>query len=577
MRMISLFKSLPVYGVALAATASWTQAAPSETPAGRPNILVIITDDHSCQTLGTCAEDSPMPYPNFHKLAEEGMVFDRSYCANSLCGPSRACIYTGRHSHRNGYLFNEHAKPFDGAQPTFPKMLQKAGYQTAIVGKWHLESNPTGFDYWEIFPGQGSYFNPDFITPGKNGKRAVRREPGYATELVTKKSLDWLDKRDQSKPFMLVVGHKAPHRCWCPSIQNLGKAKKYVDALKPPTNLSDDFSNRPEFLKSNEQTLLNHFNPWSDEHLIREAVPEDLRPLLESPVSQTMRTKYEWEMPEWNRMSPEQVKAWRSYHLERTKKLVEDVRAGRIKTRNDVLLRRWKHYMEDYLGTVLSVDESIGELMDYLKKNGLEENTLVLYCGDQGFYMGEHGLYDKRWILEESFRMPLIMKWKGRIKPGVRSNAMVQELDYAPTFCEVAVADTPENMATFQGRSLTPLFADGEAPSFMDRPLYYAFYENPGEHNAPRHDGLRTNRYTFSYLWTSGEWMLFDNEKDPAQMQNVYGKPAYAKTVEELKKLYGRLRKEYQVPDGFPGATGKLYVEPQWNSPGEQPAKESTK
>lgn len=570
MHMSSLFKPLSVCGVALAAVASWAQSAPSETPSKRPNIIVIVTDDHSCQTLGTCAEDSPMPFPNFHKLAEEGMVFDRSYCANSLCGPSRACIYTGRHSHRNGYLFNEHAKPFDGSQPTFPKMLKKIGYQTGIVGKWHLESDPTGYDYWEIFPGQGSYFNPDFITPGKNGKRVVRREPGYATELVTKKSLDWLDKRDKSKPFMLVVGHKAPHRCWCPSIQNLGKAKQYVDALEPPANLFDDYSKRPEFLKSNEQTLLNHFNPWSDEHLIREAVPEDLRPLLESPVSQTMHTKYDWEMPEWDRMSPEQVKAWRSYHLERTNRLVEDIRAGRIKTRNDVLLRRWKHYMEDYLGTVLSVDESIGELMAYLKKNGLEENTLVLYCGDQGFYMGEHGLYDKRWIFEESFRMPLIMKWKGRIKPGVRSDAMVQEIDYAPTFCEVAGADTPENMATFQGRSLTPLFATGEAPSFTDRPLYYAFYENPGEHNAPRHDGLRTNRYTFSYLWTSGEWMLFDNEKDPAQMRNVYGEPAYAKTVEELKKLYHGLRKEYQVPDGFPGARGKLSVEPQWNSPGKQ-------
>ena len=246
-----------------------------QTPDQRPNIVVIVTDDHSYQTLGTCEKDSPMPYPNFRKLADEGMVFDRSYCANSLCGPSRACIYTGRHSHMNGYLFNEHAAPFDGSQPTFPKMLQKAGYQTAIVGKWHLEaippgakgdtskyeSDPTGFDYWEIFPGQGNYFNPDFITPGKDGKRVVKTEPGYATELVTQKSLKWLDQRDKNKPFMLVVGHKAPHRCWCPSIQNLGRAKQYADAIDPPANLEDDFADRPEFLKMTEQTLLNHCIP----------------------------------------------------------------------------------------------------------------------------------------------------------------------------------------------------------------------------------------------------------------------------------------------------------------------------
>ena len=236
-------------GLLLAAcSASLAFSAQTKEEDQRPNILVIVTDDHSYQTLGTCEKDSPMPYPNFRKLADEGMVFDRSYCANSLCGPSRACIYTGRHSHMNGYLFNEHAAPFDGSQPTFPKMLQKAGYQTAIVGKWHLEaippnargdmskyeSNPTGFDYWEIFPGQGNYFNPDFITPGKDGKRVVKTEPGYATELVTQKSLKWLDQRDKTKPFMLVVGHKAPHRCWCPSIQNLGRAKQYADLADPP-------------------------------------------------------------------------------------------------------------------------------------------------------------------------------------------------------------------------------------------------------------------------------------------------------------------------------------------------------
>lgn len=533
---------------------------------GRPNILVIVTDDHSFQTLGTNDKDSPIPLPNFRKLADEGMVFDRSYCANSLCGPSRACIYTGRHSHMNGYLFNELATPFDGSQPTFPKMLRKAGYQTGLVGKWHLESDPTGFDHWEIFPGQGSYFNPDFISLGKDGKRVTKRFPGYATELVTKKSIDWLDNRDKDKPFMLVVGHKAPHRCWCPSIKNLGKAKPFAEAATPPANLEDDYANRPEFVKLNEQTLMNHFAVWSDEHLIKDVVPEDIQKMICSPESKTNKTDYGWDMPEWGRMDEHQKEVWMKYHKARTEKLVKDIREGRIKTKSDILRQRWRHYMEDYLGSVLSVDESIGELSAYLEKNGLADNTVILYCGDQGFYMGEHGLYDKRWIFEESFRMPLIMKWPGHIKPGTRSNAPVQNIDYAPTFCEIAGVDTPGNVATFQGRSLMPLFKTGEAKDFKDRNLYYAFYENPGEHNAPRHDGLRTDRYTFAYLWTSDEWMLFDNEKDPMQMKNVANDPKYADVVAELKEEYKKLRRDYDVPEGFPGAKGKISVKPKWNT-----------
>ena len=498
------------------------------------------------------------------------MVFDRSYCANSLCGPSRACIYTGRHSHMNGYLFNEHAAPFDGSQPTFPKMLQKAGYQTAIVGKWHLEaippgakgdtskyeSDPTGFDYWEIFPGQGNYFNPDFITPGKDGKRVVKTEPGYATELVTQKSLKWLDQRDKNKPFMLVVGHKAPHRCWCPSIQNLGRAKQYADAIDPPANLEDDFADRPEFLKMTEQTLLNHFNVWSDEHLIKEVVPEDIQKMLSCPESKTLHTQYDWEMPEWVRMDPQQKEAWYNYHKARTVQLVKDIKNGKIKTQRDILLRRWRHYMEDYLGTVLSVDESIGQIMDYLKQNGLDKNTLVLYCGDQGFYMGEHGLYDKRWIFEESFRMPLIMRWPGKIPAGIRNNTMVQNIDYAPTIVSAAGADTPENMNTFQGVSLLPTAFTGKTPDNWRDAIYYCFYENPGEHNAPRHDGIRTDRYTLSYIWTSDEWMLFDMKKDPMQMKNVIDDPAYKTTVEQLKKRYHELRKTYKVPENSPGGKG---------------------
>lgn len=521
----------------------------------KPNILFIITDDHAYQTLGTGNNDSPVALPNFNKLGRQGMVFDRSYCANSLCGPSRACILTGRHSHMNGFVFNGQ-RPLDGSQPTYPKMLQKAGYQTGLFGKWHLESNPTGFDTWEIFPGQGSYYNPDFISLKPDGKRQTKRFPGYATDVVTDKSIQWLENRDKNKPFLLVVGHKAPHRAWCPALRHLGKVD--TSSMTPPANFHDDYANRPEFLKKNQQTVANHMAIYSDLKVLKDQVPEEMRKSIVSPG-------YGWDLGELNRMTPEEKKTWTDYYAKRTKSLVDGMKSGKLKDPKAFAEWKWHAYMEDYLGCLLSVDDSIGRLMEYLDKEGLAKNTLVIYCGDQGFYMGEHGMYDKRWIFEESFRMPLIMRWPGHIRPGVRSSAMVQELDYAPTFCDVAGVNTKENMNTFQGRSLTPLFKTGEHQDFKNRSLYYAFYENPGEHNAPRHDGLRTDRYTLSYIWTSDEWMLFDNQKDPAQMHNVINKPEYAETVKELKTLYGKLRKDYQVPEGFPGATGKLAVKPQWD------------
>lgn len=521
----------------------------------KPNILFIITDDHAYQTLGTGNNDSPVALPNFNKLGRQGMVFDRSYCANSLCGPSRACILTGRHSHMNGFVFNGQ-RPLDGSQPTYPKMLQKAGYQTGLFGKWHLESDPTGFDTWEIFPGQGSYYNPDFISLKPDGKRQTKRFPGYATDVVTDKSIQWLENRDKNKPFLLVVGHKAPHRAWCPALRHLGKVD--TSSMTPPANFHDDYANRPEFLKKNQQTVANHMAIYSDLKVLKDQVPEEMRKSIVSPG-------YGWDLGELNRMTPEEKKTWTDYYAKRTKSLVDGMKSGKLKDPKAFAEWKWHAYMEDYLGCLLSVDDSIGRLMEYLDKEGIAKDTLVIYCGDQGFYMGEHGMYDKRWIFEESFRMPLIMRWPGHIRPGVRSSAMVQELDYAPTFCDVAGVNTKENMNTFQGRSLTPLFKTGEHQDFKNRSLYYAFYENPGEHNAPRHDGLRTDRYTLSYIWTSDEWMLFDNQKDPAQMHNVINKPEYAETVKELKTLYGKLRKDYQVPEGFPGATGKLAVKPQWD------------
>ena len=512
----------------------------------KPNILFIITDDHAYQTLGTGKDDSPVALPNFNKLGRQGMVFDRSYCANSLCGPSRACILTGRHSHMNGFVFNGQ-KPLDGSQPTYPKMLQKAGYQTGLFGKWHLESNPTGFDTWEIFPGQGSYYNPDFISLKPDGKRQTKRFPGYATDVVTDKSIQWLENRDKNKPFLLVVGHKAPHRAWCPALRHLGKVD--TSGMTPPANFHDDYANRPEFLKKNQQTVANHMAIYSDLKVLKDQVPEEMRKSIVSPG-------YGWDLGELNRMTPEEKKTWTDYYAKRTKSLVDGMKSGKLKDPKAFAEWKWHAYMEDYLGCLLSVDDSIGRLMEYLDKEGLAKNTLVIYCGDQGFYMGEHGMYDKRWIFEESLRMPLIMRWPGKIPAGIRNNTMVQNIDYAPTIVSAAGADTPENMNTFQGVSLLPTAFTGKTPDNWRDAIYYCFYENPGEHNAPRHDGIRTDRYTLSYIWTSDEWMLFDMKKDPMQMKNVIDDPAYKTTVEQLKKRYHELRKTYKVPENSPGGKG---------------------
>jgi N-acetylglucosamine-6-sulfatase len=543
------------------ATPSGTPEQPAPAPTQRPNIVFIVSDDHAASALGSGENDSPIPLPNFHKLADQGMVFDRSYCTNSLCGPSRACIITGRHSHMNGFLFNEDSqKPFDGSQPTFPQMLQKAGYQTALFGKWHLKSNPTGFDTWQIFPEQGNYYNPVFIVPDQNGQSTHEETvDGYATNIVTDKSIDWLEHRDKSKPFLLYVGHKAPHRPWTPPINYLGKVD--VSKLTPPANLMDDYANRPEILKKNEQTIAKHMALYSDLKVIEDLVPTELRKQLLNPG-------YEWQLKELDRMKPAEREAWLKYYSKRTKDLVDGWNSGKLKDPKALTEWKWRAYMEDYLSCIKSVDENVGRLVEYLDKNGLSKNTLVVYVGDQSFFTGEHGLYDKRWIFEETLRMPLIMRWPGTIAAGVRSKAVVQNIDYAPTFMEITGNDTKENMDTFQGVSLTPLFKDGEIPMGWRSSIYYCFYENPGEHNCPRHDGIRTDRYTFARIWTSGEWMLFDNEKDPNQMKNVYGDPEYKDVVAELTELYNKAREQYKVPADCPGEAGTPIprFEARWDS-----------
>ncbi len=586
----------------LSATALLTSAiAHALAEPARPNILFIITDDHAVQALGSHEADSPIPLPGFRRLADEGMVFDRAYCANSLCGPSRACMLTGRHSHRNGFTHNDGGPAFDGSQPTYPKMLQQAGYQTGIIGKWHLHSNPTGFDTWEIFPGQGSYWNPTFLSEGTDGRAKAHHEKGYVTDLLTQKAMEWIDKRDKERPFALILGQKAPHRNWIPAVRHLETIREAVAVLEPPATLSDDWNGRPGFFTHNRQSVLHDLCNWNDSHLIEELIPfEVMKEIVPKNRLKAMLNngRFEGQVPADFDIAAHEPKfapktnysfnlsnvpadkrgAYIRFYSERTQAFVDAFLAGKVQTPEDMARLRWRWYMEDYLGTLMAVDESINTLIDYLDKNGLSENTLVIYVGDQSFYLGEHGLYDKRLIFEESFRMPLIMRWKGQIRPGTRSQAMVQNIDYAPTIVELAQAGTPADKGSFQGCSLTPLFATGDAPAFRDRPLYYAFYEQPGEHNAPRHDGLRTARYTFARIWTptpderrngtrlpQNEWLLIDNEKDPQQMTNRATDPAYAETMQQLQGLYHQLRSRYQVPQDSPGDGKRIPVfQPAW-------------
>ena len=589
----------------LAATAAMFMGAVAASAAEdtRPNILFIISDDHSVNAMGTNEKDSPVPLPGFRRLADEGMVFDRAYCANSLCGPSRACMLTGRHSHNNGFLYNYGGPAFNGNQPTYPKMLQKAGYQTGIVGKWHLISQPTGFDSWQVFPSQGDYLNSTFHTADDKGRTKTIRHRGYVTDVVTNMAITWLESRDKTKPFALIVGHKAPHRNWLPAPRHLEIIKKHVAKMTPPATLHDNWENRPEFMKHNRQTVAWDLCNWNDNHLMYNEIPFDvMKEIL--PKNQLRnkikngefkgqipadfdiekhkpkfapKTNYGWNT-DWIEPGLQQI--YKDFYTKRTREFVDAMRTGKIKTQEDMTVQRWRWYMEDYLGCVLSLDESIASLLDYLDASGLSENTLVIYVGDQSFYLGEHGLYDKRWIFEESMRMPLIMRWKGKIPAKTRSNAMVQNIDYAPTLLEVTGTNTPENTRTMEGTSMVPLFNNGDAPQFRDRPLYYAFYEQPGEHNAPRHDGIRTERYTFARIWTplgherksgirkpENEWLLIDNEKDPQQMHNVSQDPAYAEVMKELTQKYHAARKQYRVPETCPGDGNKIpdYL-PSWGS-----------
>ncbi len=475
--------------------------AASTTP---PNILFIFSDDHAYQAISAYGDPRKLIVtPNIDRLAREGMIFHRSLVPNSICGPARACVLTGKYNHLNGFYDNSHFS-FDGSQQTMPKLLQAAGYQTAMIGKWHLNSDPTGFDYWDILPGQGMYYNPAMIRMGEKIKRQ-----GYVTDIVTDLSLDWLKRRNPSKPFLLMCQHKAPHREWAPNLKNLDWSgdRKFAE----PETLFDDYAGRGAAEQLQDMTIANTF------------------------------TKLDAKLQTPGGMTEAQLKLWNAYYEPRNREFLKANPQGK-----DLVHWRYQRYMHDYLGTVLSVDESVGRLLKYLDETGLATNTIVVYSSDQGFYLGEHGWFDKRWIFEESLRTPLIVRWPGVTPVGSANSNLVANIDFASTFLEAAHQPIPTDI---QGRSLVPVL-HGRTPPDWRKSFYYHYYEYPGVHKVRRHYGVVTDRYKLVHFYYSDVdyWELFDLLQDPHEMRSVYGQPAYSAVQKNLHDELKRLRTDLKVP-----------------------------
>ena len=511
---------LLLFSVLLLACAQKKQP-PTQQP---PNIIFMMADDHAYQAISAYS-DRLVETPNIDRIAKEGMLFTNACVTNSICAPSRAVILTGKHSHLNGKIDNRF--PFDTTQMTFPQIFQNNGYQTAMFGKLHFGNNPKGFDQFKILPGQGAYYNPDFITKNE-GK--IRIE-GYTTDIITDMTLDWLEKeRDPNKPFLLMYLHKAPHREWLPAERHY---KTFTKKTFPePATLFDDYEGRGRAAKEAEMNLLTHMN-WAGDSKI---YPEVMDELGIPETSNWDKKAFEWGV---GRLTPEQRAKWDAVYgpiNEEFKKNYPNM------TEKDLMKWRYQRYMQDYLGSIAAVDDGVGEVLDYLDANGLAENTIVIYTSDQGFYLGEHGWFDKRFIYDESFKTPLLVKWPGVIQVQTVNTQMVQNLDFAQTLLEAAGIDAPDDM---QGESLLPLFK-GETKNFRDA-VYYHYYEYPAVHMVKRHYGIVTEDYKLAHFYYDvDEWELYDRKKDKNELKNVYNDPAYAEAAAELKEKLAALRVKYK-------------------------------
>lgn len=536
---------------------------PQQQKSLKPNIVYIMTDDHSFQTISAYGSEISKlaPTPNIDRLAKEGILFQKAFVENSLSTPSRACLMTGLYSHQNGQ--RQLAEGIDTTKVFFTELLQKAGYQTSIVGKWHMSCEPKGFDDYHILDDQGKYYNPTFSSPATRGEYI--EEKGYATTLITEHAIDFLEHRDKNKPFCLLIHHKAPHRNWMPDTKYLSL---YEDVEFPiPSNFWDDYEGKCEAAKGQKMTISK------DLELIQDLKIEELKDKAITPYD---KLSYVFLMGELSRLDILQRAAWDSFYKPRNARFMEANLEGK-----DLVLWKYQNYMKDYLRCIKSVDDAVGEVLDYLEKNNLKENTIIVYTSDQGFYMGEHNWFDKRFMYEESFRTPLIMSYPKAIKGGIVSEALVQNIDYAPTFLSLAGIKKPKEMP---GHSLEAIF-NGDKPKNWRQSLYYHYYDYPAFHLVRKHDGVRTERYKLIHFYGAGGMRgattkyqttpgtkentilqllnnvnyisnapdincneLYDLQTDPHEMNNLYGKPGYEKETKELQSLLDKYRKDLKVP-----------------------------
>jgi arylsulfatase A-like enzyme len=501
---------------------------PIEAKEERPNIVFIFSDDHAPHAIG--AYDgwlkSVNPTPEIDQLAEQGMLFENSFCTNSICGPSRAVIQTGKHSHKNGFMDN--GDRFDWNQQTFPKLLQGTGYQTAIFGKSHLKGKPQGYNEWAVLPGQGLYYNPDFYT--KDGQITIQ---GHCTDVVTDMAVDFLEnKRDTNKPFMLMVQHKAPHRNWMPAARHL---TLYDDIdLPEPATLFDTWEDKAPPARHQETSIIDYMHLNYDLFV-------DLTPDFTQGKPSKSEDPSSWR--NMQRMSEEQMRVWRDAYGPKDVAFHAANLSGK-----DLLRWKYQRYAKNYLRTIKGVDESVGRLVATLDELGLSDNTIVIYSSDQGFFIGDHGWYDKRWMYEESLKMPFIIKWPNVITPGSRQQKMIQNIDYAETFLDIAQAAIPDDM---QGRSLLPLLK-GESVNDWRDSIYYHYYEYPSVHMVPKHNGIRTERYKLMHFYEFGEWEFYDLENDPEELNNLYGKSEFAELIETHKAKLVSLQDYYDDDSELP-------------------------
>ena len=531
-----------------------------------PNIVYIMCDDHAYQCISAygSALSKLAPTPNIDRLAERGMRFDRAFVENSLSTPSRACLMTGQYSHQNGQ--RQLGEGIDTTRTFFTELLQEAGYQTAVVGKWHMGCDPKGFDYYHVYNDQGQYWNPQYRGTDTNNEFVV--EEGYSTDLTTDHALDFIEHRDPSKPFCLLLHHKAPHRNWQANLKYLGM---YDDVEFPmPENFYDDYATRGSAARTQKMSVTRDMR-WEQDF----KVPEMLD--LNNPDSQD---SYNALMGEINRMTPEQRSAWGRYYFPRNRRLLEAQLKGKD-------LDNWKYqvYIRDYMSVIASVDESVGRVLDYLDKNGLTDNTMIVYTSDQGFYMGEHGWFDKRFMYEESLRTPLIVSYPGHTKPGSVCNRLVQNIDYAPTFLALAGVSQPKDMP---GRSLVPVLDNGDNVKNWRQSIYYHYYDYPTYHMVRKHDGVRTDHYKLIHFYGKGgldavpenkyqnvpgtrEYAtlkglesigyfepkdeavdyceLYDLQADPHEQNNIFGKPGTEKITKQLQLELNKYRKTLAVDE----------------------------